>query len=66
MFNKNKYKACVVAAGKTSAEIASQLGISEATYYRKVSNDGSFTRSEIQRLMQILNIANPMEIFFTV
>lgn len=64
MFNKNKYKACVVEAGKTSAEIASQLGISEATYYRKLSNDGSFSRSEIQRLIQILNIENAMDIFF--
>lgn len=66
MFDKNKYKACVVAAGKTSMEVAQFLGINETTYYRKLSNNGSFTRMEIQGLIQYLNIQNPIEIFFAV
>jgi DNA-binding Xre family transcriptional regulator len=45
-------------------ELAEELGINEATLYRKINNDGYFTRSEINKLIEVLRIDNPAEIFF--
>lgn len=65
MFDKNKFKASIVAEGKTVGDVANELGMNESTLYRKISNDGNFTRQEIQDLIRILKIKNPFEIFFT-
>ena len=64
MFDKLKFKAATVLAGMTYKQVAEQLGIDESTRYRKIHADGAFTRDEIGRIIQILGITNPMEIFF--
>ena len=64
MFNKQKFKASMMAVGKTSKETAEALGINEATLYRKISRDGDFSRAEIQKLTEFLKLENPIEIFF--
>ena len=64
MFDKNKFKASIVAAGKTVHDVAVELGMNESTLYRKISNDGAFTRQEIQKLIEFLKIENPFDIFF--
>lgn len=64
MFNKNKFKASIVAAGKTANDLATELGINESTLYRKISNDGAFTRQEMQKIITFLKIENPLDIFF--
>ena len=64
MFDKLKFKAATVLAGMTYKQVAEQLGIDESTLYRKINADGAFTRDEIGRIIQILGITNPMEIFF--
>lgn len=64
MFNKQKFKASMVAAGKTSKETAEALGINEATLYRKISRNGDFSRLEIQKLTEFLKLDNPIDIFF--
>lgn len=64
MFDKLKFKACVVASGKTSSEIASALGINVTTYYRKLRRNGDFSRKEICILIKILTLDNPKDIFF--
>ena len=64
MFNKLKFKACIVEAGLTISKLAKMLGINEATLYRKINRDGDFSRKEIQKLKTILKISNPDEIFF--
>lgn len=64
MFNKNRFKACIVEAGKSIAEVAECLDISESTMYRKIERNGDFKREEIDKLIIILNIKNPMDIFF--
>ena len=66
MFDKVKFKASLVLAGKTVADVAARLGINDSTLYRKISKDGDFTRSEIQTLVEFLGIENPADIFFTV
>ena len=64
MFDKKKFKETVAAAGKTPIDIANMLGIDESTYYRKLANDGSFSRSEIELIVMFLNMERPLEIFF--
>ena len=64
MFHKNKLKAQMTLLGITAKELAKELGINEATFYRKLQRDGDFTRKEINILIQVLQIENPEEIFF--
>lgn len=64
MFNKNLLKAQIVAAGMTSKKLAERLEMNESTFYRKMNDDGNFTRSEINRMIDILNIQDPSAIFF--
>lgn len=65
VFDKLKFKAATVLAGKTYRQLAEKLGIDESTLYRKINAGGSFTRSEIGEMIQFLNIEDPMSIFFT-
>ena len=64
MFDKNKFKAAIVAAGKTAKDVAAVLGVNESTFYRKIANNGAFSREEIQKMNDYLNIENPHDIFF--
>lgn len=64
MFNKKEFRAQVARAEKTYKEIAEHLGIDESTLYRKIQNDGSFTREEINKLIDFLSISDPRDIFF--
>lgn len=63
MLNVNKFKALLVERGKTQAEIAKELGITENTMTRKIQK-GIFLSDEISLMIDILEIENPMEIFF--
>lgn len=65
MFDERKFRAQLVLAGITLKELASQLDINEATLYRKIKQDGAFTREEINKMIFILNISDPKDIFFT-
>lgn len=64
MFNKNRFKAQLALAGMTMRELAEKLDIDESTLYRKVNSGGSFTREEINKMIEILEIKEPMPIFF--
>ena len=64
MFNKRLFKSYVVLAGMTQKDVAENLGISEPTLYRKMKNDGSFLRSEIESIMDMLMITDPVPVFF--
>ncbi|MBE5996578.1 MAG: DUF739 domain-containing protein [Lachnospiraceae bacterium] len=64
MFNKNEFKAQIARSGKTIKETAKYLGINESTMYRKVQADGNFTREEINKLIEFLQIERPEEVFF--
>ena len=64
MFDEKKFKAQLVLVGITAKELARRLDINESTLYRKINNDGAFTREEINAMIDILNIENPKEIFF--
>jgi len=64
MFNKTEFRVQVTRSEKTYKEIAEHLGIDESTLWRKIQNNGSFTREEINKLINFLCIANPEAIFF--
>ncbi len=64
MFNKTEFKIASIRAGMTYKQIAEKLGIDESTLYRKINADGAFTRNEISEIIQMLDIKNPMDIFF--
>jgi transposase-like protein len=64
MFNERKLKAQLVLANVTVKELCEKLGINESTFYRKVQNDGSFSREQINTMIEVLKIKEPMEIFF--
>ena len=64
MFDKRKFQAQLILSGKTMDDVAHVLGINIATLYRKINNDGSFTRREISALLPVLGIEDPCDIFF--
>lgn len=61
--NKRLFKAALARAGYTQAQLARELGMAESTLTRKIQHN-SFTLVEAERVMQILGITNPCEIFF--
>lgn len=64
MFSEKKLKAQMIMAGVTQAELAAFLGINASTLYRKIRNDGDFSREEISKIVEILHIDDPQDIFF--
>lgn len=51
--------------GKTISDMCSMLGISRSAFYRKCNGISEFTLSEIQKIVDYLNLDSPVEIFFT-
>ena len=64
MFNENKLRAQMVLKGMSAKDVSKALDINEATFYRKLRNGGSFTRQEINTMIQVLEIDDPADIFF--
>lgn len=64
MFDKRKFLAQMTLRDVSKKELAEYLGINELTLYRKINKDGSFTRQEINKMINYLRIENPAEIFF--
>jgi DNA-binding phage protein len=65
MFDKRKLQAQMVLKGKTVDDVAKEIGLNPATFYRKMNRDGDFSRKEIQNIIIALEISDPMDIFFT-
>ncbi len=63
MINTNLLKGRIVSKGLTQRKMAKMLGIAEKTFYDKMKR-GVFTSNEIEAMMVILDIDNPVEIFF--
>lgn len=66
MFNPNLLKAKIIEKGSSVLSLCSSIGICEATFYRKLSRDGDFTRSEIVRISNALSLSEKEknDIFF--
>lgn len=49
---------------KSISDMCSMLGISRSAFYRKCNGKSEFTRDEIQKIVDYLDLDSPMEIFF--
>ncbi len=59
----NELKGKIVAKGLTMQDVAKELDITPKTFYTKM-NKGVFGSDEIEIMIDLLEIDNPMEIFF--
>lgn len=64
MFNRNKLQAQMVLKGMNGKKMAEKLSITEGTFYRKMGNNGDFSREEIQQIADVLEIDDLADIFF--
>ena len=46
------------------ADMCEKLGVSRSAFYRKCNGISEFTLSEIQKIVDILHLETPMDIFF--
>lgn len=60
----NEIKGKMVARGFTQKQLAEKLEMSERTLANKLTK-GIFTTTDVEKLIDILKIENPMEIFFS-
>lgn len=59
----NKLKGLIVANGMTQESLAKEMGITQKTFYLKMKK-GVFGSDEIEKMIEILHIEDPMPIFF--
>lgn len=59
----NEIRGKMVARGFTQKQLAEKLEMSERTLANKLTK-GVFTTTDVEKLIDILKIDNPMEIFF--
>lgn len=64
MVDTNGLKAAIIRKGKTQADIAREIGISVKALNSKINNHSAFKTTEIERIIDVLGIENPMPIFF--
>lgn len=50
--------------GISIQEMCEKLGMSRSAFYRKCNEISEFTQSEIQKIVDILDLDSPMGIFF--
>ena len=63
MLDKKALKAEIVRNGLTQKDVAKMLGISEKTFISRMKR-GIFGTDEAQTMVEKLNIADPVAIFF--
>ena len=62
--NKNKLMYEMAEKKVTIMEMCEKLGISRSAFYRKCNGISEFTQSEIQKIVDYLELSSPMGIFF--
>ena len=50
--------------GVSTDDLCAQIGMSKASFYRKTSGASEFTLSEIQKIVDLLGLASPIDVFF--
>lgn len=64
MLDANALKAEIVRNGLTQGQVASKIGMTATTFSQKIRNNG-FGLDEADKLIELLGIQNPSEIFFS-
>ena len=62
--NSNKLRGVIAERGFSQREVANAIGINEKTFYLKMKK-GVFGTDEAEKMIKLLSIENPAEIFFT-
>lgn len=62
--NNNKLKAKLVELGCSQTKLAKSLGITLQSLNRKLNGKSKLTLEEVNRIILILGIENPSDIFF--
>ena len=63
MINTNELRARIVGKGMTQAQVAQSLSMSSKTFSLRMKK-GVFGSDEIEKMIEILDIADPLPIFF--
>lgn len=61
--NTAKLRGAIAERGLTQKKVAEHIGMSEKTFYLKMKR-GVFGTDEAERMVELLEIDNPAEIFF--
>ena len=64
MFNEREFNAQLARKGIKKAELAEYIGMTYTNLYRKIRDDGKFTREEMGKIIELLEIEDPASIFF--
>lgn len=64
MVNSNKLKGLIVSKGLTQKQVAKELDITPKTFSLKLKK-GVFGSDEIETMINLLDISDPVPIFFT-
>lgn len=63
MVDTNKLRGIIAMRGMSQRKVAYAIGMTEKTFYSKMKN-GVFGTDEAEKMVDLLNIQNPAEIFF--
>lgn len=63
MIQVNLLKGIIASKGLSQRKLAIQMEMTDKTFYAKMKR-GIFNSDEIEKMIKILEIKNPMEIFF--
>lgn len=63
MFSKNEFRAELARKGYTQKSLAEKIGMTPKTLYLKMKT-GKFGTDEVNKIMEVLNIQDPIPIFF--
>ena len=63
MLDKNALRGAIVAKGLTQGDLANKMGISKAGFSTRMRK-GVFKSTEIDAMIEILDMANARDIFF--
>jgi len=59
----NKLRGIIAERGMSQSQVAKKLGMAEKTFYNKMQK-GIFGTDEVEQMISLLKIENPVEIFF--
>ena len=63
MIDRNALRGIIVKNGMSQSSVAKTLGMTPKTFYSKMKK-GIFDSDEIETMINLLQIENPVEIFF--
>ena len=64
MILTNKLRGIIAEKGLSQADVAKEIGITPKTFYEKMKN-GVFGSDEIEIMIDLLDIEDPVSIFFS-